>query len=113
MRDMNLGTHCLGSRGYYRKIPKWRKEDTKNARDCIPSPWEGYGNQWEQELLVQKAMKTQSSSSQSSATWDTPFNRVLNKVLGNDFGKKPETGRVVGAGNGDRWDYYYNESKGV
>jgi hypothetical protein len=38
---------------------------------------------------------------------------VLNKVLGKDFGKKPAIGRVVGAGYGDRWDYYYNERKDV
>jgi hypothetical protein len=37
----------------------------------------------------------------------------LNKVLGKDLGKKPATARVVGAGNGARWDYYYNESKDV
>jgi hypothetical protein len=47
MRDKNLGTHYLGSHGYYRKMPKWRKEDANNARDGIPSPWEGYGNQRE------------------------------------------------------------------
>jgi hypothetical protein len=62
---------------------------------------------------MQKAMKPQSSSSYGEALWDTTFNRALNKVLGKDLGKKPATARVVGAGNGARWDYYYNESKDV
>ncbi|KAM0920198.1 hypothetical protein ACQ4PT_007655 [Festuca glaucescens] len=53
-----------------------------------------------------KAMKPQSSTSQGSAPWDTPFNRALNKVLGKDVSKKPATGRVVGAGKGARWHYY-------
>jgi hypothetical protein len=56
-------------------------------------------------------MKSQNSSSQGLAPWDTPYNRALNKVLGNDVGKKPATGHVVGDENSVRWDYYYHESK--
>jgi hypothetical protein len=62
-------------------------------------------------FLVQKAMKSQNSSSQGLAPWDTPYNRALNKVLGNDVGKKPAIGHVVGDENSVRWDYYYHESK--
>jgi hypothetical protein len=51
MRDKNLGTHYLGSRGYYCKRHKWRKEDANNARDGIPSPYEGYRNHREQEFI--------------------------------------------------------------
>jgi hypothetical protein len=34
---------------------------------------------------------------------------VLNKVMEKPVSQKPEHGRVVGAGGGCKWDYYYHE----
>lgn len=43
--------------------------------------------------------------------WDTTFNRALNIKKGKPANEPPEYGRVVGAGDGATWTYYYHEDK--
>ncbi|KAM0923513.1 hypothetical protein ACQ4PT_005494 [Festuca glaucescens] len=135
MRAKNIGCHNLGSQGYFHMRPKWTKEDSLIKHVVKTNPWDEYEDQREHEFIrsryhvdhktgdlvmceniedVMKEMKTvksQSSSSQGSAPWDTPFNRALNKVLGKPLDKRPKHGRVIAAGNGARWDHYYQEGK--
>jgi hypothetical protein len=51
MQAKNIGNHNHGSRGYYRKRPKWRKEDalTKQAGKTIP--WDEYKDQQTREFI--------------------------------------------------------------
>ena len=64
----------------------------------------------------QKRLQSESDSSSQSSTkypWDTPFNRALNILKGKLANEPPEYGRVVGAGDGAMWKYYYHEDTEV
>ena len=54
-------------------------------------------------------MKKESSSSEAHTPWDTPLNRALNVILNKPVDRAPAHGRVIGAGDGQRWDHYYDD----
>src|SRR5664279_2192650 len=65
-------------------------------------------------FLLQKRqrdlMESESSSSRTSRTpWDTPLNRALNMLLEKPLDHPSAHGRIIGGGDGCRWDYYYLE----
>jgi hypothetical protein len=42
MRDINISNHTLGSRGFERKEPRWKKDDETYRLAGIVNPWHKY-----------------------------------------------------------------------
>ncbi|KAK1666298.1 hypothetical protein QYE76_054457 [Lolium multiflorum] len=51
MRELNIGNHNLGSRGYEGKEPYWAKEDEANINADIENPWLKYKDPLERRFI--------------------------------------------------------------
>ncbi|KAK1633158.1 hypothetical protein QYE76_007473 [Lolium multiflorum] len=125
MRELNIGNHNLGSRGYEGKEPYWAKEDEAYVNAGIENPWLKYKDplerrfisnisKWftflpqeeERQRLSQGDEGSSSQASTGRVAWDKPLVRALNIVNEHSPTRRPHRGRVAGAGTGHKHDHY-------
>ena len=47
--------------------------------------------------------------SKNHGCYNTPLNRALNVILNKSVDRVPAHGRIIGSGDGCRWDHYYDD----